>query len=292
MAAKNKDSNKIFDLYVNRFLAEQENSNTEETESEDEATQSSVANNKSTDFNTGGNFASIASINKPGVQGYGNVNDLQASQAQQAQQSSQQARDLNLQNYNTGEIGGYNMSSATPKDITSYAAAPAADATATTPAATSAPRQPTPEEIKQYGRTGAELRQSSGGQFMSRADRMDQSKVDAILGQGKYKAGTVEANMALANYFKNNPTTVTPGTPGSPAGSTAPTPTGAAATAPTAPASTEQAPGVNVPKPGQVAQPSQQEVLARLKQSLGSQGYDVSDNNKLYGVAKGLGLVQ
>jgi len=64
---------------------------------------------------------------------------------------------------------------------------------------------PTPEEIKQYGATGAELRQSSGGQFMSREDRTNQEKVDAILGKGKYKAGSAEANLALADYFKKNP---------------------------------------------------------------------------------------
>jgi len=80
--------------------------------------------------------------------------------------------------------------------------------------------QPSAADVSQYGQTGAELRQSSGGQFVTRADRMDQSKVDAILGQGKYKAGTAEANLALANYFKNNPATITPGRPGQPAGST------------------------------------------------------------------------
>jgi hypothetical protein len=118
MAAKNTDSQRIFDLYIERFLAEQGTEDTEDTDS------------------------------------------------------------------------------GTP------APAPAAPA--------AAPAAPTPQDIKRYGRTGAELRQNSAGQFMSRDNRLDQSKVDAVLGQGKYKAGTAEANLALANYYKNNPNTVTP----------------------------------------------------------------------------------
>jgi hypothetical protein len=49
---------------------------------------------------------------------------------------------------------------------------------------------------------GSELAKTSGGQFASRADRLDQSKVDAILGAGNYKAGSAEANLALAKHFK------------------------------------------------------------------------------------------
>lgn len=111
------------------------------------------------------------------------------------------------------------------------------------------PTPPSKEDIQRYGQTGAELRQSSGGQFMSRGDRMDQAKVDSILGKGKYKAGTAEANLALADYFKKNPATVTPGRPGTPAGSTAATTAAPAAStpAPAAPATSTAATGVNVP---------------------------------------------
>ena len=49
---------------------------------------------------------------------------------------------------------------------------------------------------------GAELAKTSGGQFTSRADRLDQTKVDSVLGAGKFKAGSAEANLALAKYFK------------------------------------------------------------------------------------------
>jgi len=65
---------------------------------------------------------------------------------------------------------------------------------------------------------------------MSRSDRTNQEKVDAILGKGKFKAGSAEANLALANYFKTNPAAattpttasanpLTPGRPGQPTGS-------------------------------------------------------------------------
>ena len=86
------------------------------------------------------------------------------------------------------------------------------------------------------------------------------------------------------------------GKPGQPTGGTAvvPAQSAPAASTPATPAASTTAPaqGVNVMKPGQAAQPSQQETLARIKQSLGSQGIDVSDNNKLYGIAKGLGIIQ
>ena len=55
-------------------------------------------------------------------------------------------------------------------------------------------------EAKQ-GAVGAELAQTSGGQFATRADRLDQAKVDAALGPG-FKAGSREANLALAQKFR------------------------------------------------------------------------------------------
>jgi hypothetical protein len=48
----------------------------------------------------------------------------------------------------------------------------------------------------------SELKTISGGQFKSRADRLDQSKVDAVLGAGKFRAGSQEANLALAQHFR------------------------------------------------------------------------------------------
>jgi hypothetical protein len=51
---------------------------------------------------------------------------------------------------------------------------------------------------------GSELGRLSGGEFASRADRLNQAKVDAILGTG-YKAGSAAANTALRDYYKDNP---------------------------------------------------------------------------------------
>lgn len=51
------------------------------------------------------------------------------------------------------------------------------------------------------GAVGSQLAQTSGGQFMNKADRTNQTKVDAALGPG-FKAGTAAANMALAAKFK------------------------------------------------------------------------------------------
>ncbi len=70
-------------------------------------------------------------------------------------------------------------------------------------------------EAPAQGKTGAQLAKTSGGQFMNRADRTNQAKVDAALGgtvnpaTGKpYVAGTAAANMALAKKF-SQPQTAT-----------------------------------------------------------------------------------
>jgi predicted chitinase len=55
---------------------------------------------------------------------------------------------------------------------------------------------------KKYGKTASELMTTSGGQFMTKADRLNQDKVDAALGAGKYRAGSAEANIALAKHFR------------------------------------------------------------------------------------------
>jgi hypothetical protein len=78
----------------------------------------------------------------------------------------------------------------TPRPVTTPAARPAT----TAPAA----RGP------QQGVVGSELGRLSGGEFASRADRLNQAKVDAILGTG-YKAGSAAANTALRDYYKDNP---------------------------------------------------------------------------------------
>lgn len=74
-----------------------------------------------------------------------------------------------------------------------------------TPAA-SAPRPVTTPAARgpQQGVVGSELGRLSGGEFASRADRLNQAKVDAILGTG-YKAGSAAANTALRDYYKANP---------------------------------------------------------------------------------------
>jgi predicted chitinase len=48
---------------------------------------------------------------------------------------------------------------------------------------------------------GTELQRTSGGQFMSKADRLNQAKVDAVLGPG-FKAGRADTNIALAKKFR------------------------------------------------------------------------------------------
>jgi hypothetical protein len=55
-------------------------------------------------------------------------------------------------------------------------------------------------EAPAQGATGTKLAQTSGGQFMNKADRLNQAKVDAALGPG-FTAGTAAANMALAKKF-------------------------------------------------------------------------------------------
>jgi hypothetical protein len=62
-------------------------------------------------------------------------------------------------------------------------------------------------EAPVQGATGQKLAQTSGGQFMNKADRTNQAKVDAALGPG-FKAGTAAANMALAKKF-SQPQTAT-----------------------------------------------------------------------------------
>jgi predicted chitinase len=62
---------------------------------------------------------------------------------------------------------------------------------------------------KKYGKTASDLMTTSGGQFMTRADRLNQDKVDSVLGAGKYKAGSAEANIALAKHFKQQTDTAT-----------------------------------------------------------------------------------
>lgn len=60
--------------------------------------------------------------------------------------------------------------------------------------------QPTRTGPRQ-GVVGSELAKTSGGQFTSRADRLNQAKVDAALGPG-FKAGSKEANLALQQKFR------------------------------------------------------------------------------------------
>lgn len=58
---------------------------------------------------------------------------------------------------------------------------------------------------KKLGKTASDLMALSQGQFGSKADRLDQAKVDSVLGAGKYKAGSKEANLALTQHFTQNP---------------------------------------------------------------------------------------
>lgn len=86
---------------------------------------------------------------------------------------------------------------------TAPAARPAAATTAPAarPAAATTAR---PAGGPQQGVVGSELARLSGGEFASRADRLNQARVDAILGSG-YKAGSAAANLALRDYYKANP---------------------------------------------------------------------------------------
>ena len=83
-------------------------------------------------------------------------------------------------------------STATPAAPAAPAAGPSAGSTAR------------PARGPQQGVVGSELSNLSGGEFASRADRLNQEKVDKVLGAGKFKAGTAAANTALRDYYKQN----------------------------------------------------------------------------------------
>ena len=316
MAANNKDSKRIFDLYVNQYLLEAEEGPARSKESSEPAKSTeSKADNGSNFTAVGDNSAAGANFTAQG----------DPSAQQQSQAFGQAAADRAVdkyagaapqktwtqQNMNTGyspvatpqaapaqQAKPTNMSDADFQkmldqqyaDFKKTGQAPAAQQS-TTPAASTPPSK---EDIQRYGQTGAELRQSSGGQFMTRADRTDQAKVDSILGQGKYKAGTEEANLALADYFKKTPSTVTPGRPGTPTGSaTATTAAPAASTpAPSAPATSTAATGVNVPswrnQPGMNQGQGPTQVNA-IKQAAQSAGLTLSDD-QLSKFSKALGI--
>jgi len=292
MAAKNNDSNRIFNLYVNKFLTEQEgeseNSNSTNVRDDiDRAIGSGVRSAVGTGLRAMPGISNVmqatdiardvAPYVKPalnaagravgaasragragvsrgldsaergggilgGLTGYARGAAEQLGKEFQNQDSTQTQTATNQDSSSSTPSqtqSSWNLTSApdTSLDTTRPGEAVAAGTAAQTGlgsvARTSAEqggvqdrgsqvasRQPSAEEIKQYGQTGAVLRQNSGGQFTTQADRANQEKVDAVLGRGKYKAGTAEANLALANYFRNNPTTITPGRPGQPAGST------------------------------------------------------------------------
>lgn len=57
---------------------------------------------------------------------------------------------------------------------------------------------------KKLGATASELSSVSQGQFAKKADRLNQAKVDAVLGPG-FRAGSKEANLALLQHFRQNP---------------------------------------------------------------------------------------
>lgn len=78
---------------------------------------------------------------------------------------------------------------------------------------TNKPGTPTPSLVKTQGEVGSQLAQTSGGQFMNKADRLNQEKVNATLGMNpstgqQYKAGSKEANLALQQKFKQTPAPV------------------------------------------------------------------------------------
>lgn len=74
---------------------------------------------------------------------------------------------------------------------------------AQTPAATTTPPAARPAGPQQ-GVVGSELARLSGGEFATRANRLNQARVNDILGPG-YKAGSAAANRALRDYYKANP---------------------------------------------------------------------------------------
>jgi len=55
--------------------------------------------------------------------------------------------------------------------------------------------------LAQGPKTADALAKYSKGMFATRADRLDQAKVDSVLGAGRYRAGSAEANQALATHF-------------------------------------------------------------------------------------------
>ena len=72
------------------------------------------------------------------------------------------------------------------------------------------PENQTNPNVVRQGKTGAELQQTSGGQFMNRADRLNQARVTAALGNDPktgqpYVAGRAATNLALAAKFRNQP---------------------------------------------------------------------------------------
>ena len=89
---------------------------------------------------------------------------------------------------------------------TASGATPAHTPTATTTPPAARPAGP------QQGVVGSELARLSGGEFASRADRLNQARVNDILGPG-YKAGSAAANRALRDYYKANPPMSTPTLP-------------------------------------------------------------------------------
>ncbi len=55
--------------------------------------------------------------------------------------------------------------------------------------------------LAQGPKTADDLAHYSKGIFATRADRLNQAKVDSVLGPG-YRAGSAEANRALSDYFR------------------------------------------------------------------------------------------
>lgn len=115
------------------------------------------------------------------------------------------ARDPNMTQQMQDRLGiplnsqGRTASGATPAQTPSATTTPpAARPAAATTAPAARPAGP------QQGVVGSELARLSGGEFASRADRLNQARVDAILGSG-YKAGSAAANRALRDYYKANP---------------------------------------------------------------------------------------
>jgi hypothetical protein len=94
--------------------------------------------------------------------------------------------------------------SARPAVATTAPAARPASATTPPAARPAAATTARPAGGPQQGVVGSELARLSGGEFASRADRLNQARVDAILGSG-YKAGSAAANLALRDYYKANP---------------------------------------------------------------------------------------